>query len=71
MRMWKLSSSLYFVLQVQQRVDQAKEAKEQAVDLKDETVRGGLPLFKLRSKEDRLKWQKLVSSLGWIDWLNV
>ena len=64
MSMWKLFSSLHCVLQVQQRVDKAKEVKEQAVDLKDETVRGALPLFKLRSKEDRLKWQKLVSSLG-------
>ena len=68
MRMRKLSSSLHGVLVVQRRVDQAKEAKEQAVDLKEETVRGVLPLFKLRSKEDQLKWQKLVSSLGLIDW---
>jgi hypothetical protein len=31
------------------------------VDKKDETVRGTLPLFKLRSKADREKWQKLVN----------
>ena len=37
--------------------------KEEAVDLKDETVRGALPLFKLRSKEDRLRWQKLLEMM--------
>ena len=30
-------------------------------DKKDETVRGSLPLFKLRSKSDREAWRKLVS----------
>ena len=30
------------------------------VDKKDETVRGCLPLFKLRSRADREAWQKLV-----------
>ena len=29
-------------------------------DQKDETVRGSLPLFKLRSKADREAWRKLV-----------
>jgi len=34
-------------MEVQRRVDAAKEAKK-TVDPKDETVRGSLPLFKLR-----------------------
>ena len=29
-------------------------------DEKDDTVRGCLPLFKLRSRADREAWQKLV-----------
>ena len=29
-------------------------------DLKDESVRGTLPLFKLRSKQDREQWRKLA-----------
>ena len=32
---------------------------------KDETVRGTLPVFKLRSKADREKWQKLVNHKNW------
>ena len=40
------------ITQAQRRVDAAKEAKKTVV-LKDETVRGSLPLFKLRSREDR------------------
>ena len=46
---------------MQQRIDKEKDKRESTVDLKDETVRGKLPLFKLRSREDRQKWQKLVS----------
>ena len=46
---------------MQQRIDKEKDERESTVDLKDETVRGKLPLFKLRSREDRQKWQKLVS----------
>lgn len=46
--------------QVQRQVDAAKEVKKTEVDLKDETVRGSLPLFKLRSKADRDQWRKLA-----------
>ena len=46
--------------QVQRRVDAAKEVKKAEVDLKDETVRGSLPLFKLRSKADRDQWRNLA-----------
>jgi len=48
---------------VQRRVDAAKEAKK-TVDPKDETVRGSLPLFKLRSREDREQWRKLAFPAG-------
>ena len=48
------------ILQVQQRIEASKQKKEVAIDEKDGTVRGSLPLFKLRSKADRQKWQKLV-----------
>ena len=48
---------------MQVRLDAAKEAgREVNVDKKDETVRGSLPLFKLRSKADREAWRKLVFS---------
>ena len=45
---------------MQRTLDTAREAKIEPVDKKDETVRGTLPLFKLRSRADRAKWQKLV-----------
>ena len=41
------------------QVDAGKAAKVDT-DLKDETVRGMLPLFKLRSKDDRASWRKLA-----------
>jgi len=50
-------------MEVQRRVDAAKEAKK-TVDPKDETVRGSLPLFKLRSREDREQWRKLAFPAG-------
>ena len=40
-------------------MDAAKQVK-QNTDPKDETVRGSLPLFKLRSKQDREQWRKLA-----------
>ena len=52
-------STAILTTQVQRRVDAAKEAKK-TVDPKDETVRGALPLFKLRSREDREQWRKLA-----------
>ena len=42
----------------QQQVSQCETRKQ---DPRDETVRGTLPIFKLRSKEDREGWKKLVS----------
>ena len=42
----------------QQQVSQSENRKQ---DPRDETVRGVLPIFKLRSKEDREGWKKLVS----------
>ena len=42
----------------QQQVSQSENRKQ---DLRDETVRGVLPIFQLRSKEDREGWKKLVS----------
>ena len=48
--------------QVQRHFDAAaKEKNKGGLDEKDETVRGSLPLFKLRSREDRERWRKLVS----------
>ena len=41
------------------QVDAGKAAKVDT-DPKDETVRGTLPLFKLRSKNDREQWRKLA-----------
>lgn len=41
------------------QVDAGKAGKVDT-DLKDETVRGMLPLFKLRSKDDRASWRKLA-----------
>ena len=40
-------------------MDAAKQVKPNT-DPKDETVRGALPLFKLRSKQDREQWRKLA-----------
>jgi hypothetical protein len=37
-------------------------AWERAADPRDETVRGALPLFKLRNSADRAAWRQLVSS---------
>ena len=52
-----------FLPYVQVRLDAAKEAgREVNEDKKDKTVRGSLPLFKLRSKADREAWRKLVFS---------
>ena len=48
-----------YCLQVQMQVDAGKAAKTDT-DMKDETVRGMLPLFKLRSKNDREQWRKLA-----------
>ena len=45
---------------MQRVMDAARERAGEPIDKKDETVRGSLPLFKLRSKADREKWQKLV-----------
>ena len=45
---------------MQRTLDTARDGKIEPVDKKDETVRGTLPLFKLRSRADRAKWQKLV-----------
>ena len=56
-------STAIVTTQVQRRVDAAKEAKK-TVDPKDETVRGSLPLFKLRSREDREQWRKLAFPAG-------
>ncbi len=39
----------------------AQRPGERVEDPRDETVRGTLPLFKLRNKVDRAAWQKLVS----------
>ena len=68
-RMLKLSTfpHLYMVY-FRFRNDSMRQrwAKRRQLTIKDETVRGALPLFKLRSKEDRLRWQKLVSSV----WIN-
>ena len=44
-------------------MDAAKQVK-QNTDPKDETVRGSLPLFKLRSKQDREQWRKLAFPVG-------
>ena len=53
---WKIHSS-----QVQQRLNAARRSStELNEDKKDETVRGSLPLFKLRSQADREAWRKLV-----------
>ena len=41
------------------QVDAGRAAKTDT-DMKDETVRGMLPLFKLRSKNDREQWRKLA-----------
>ena len=41
-------------------IDTAREGTDKPVDKRDETVRGSIPLFKLRSRADREKWQKLV-----------
>ena len=51
-----------YCLQVQMQVDAGKAAKVDT-DLKDETVRGMLPLFKLRSKDDREQCCALVISV--------
>ena len=56
-----LNSWKIYFCQVQQRLDAAKVTTEVNEDKKDETVRGSLPLFKLRSKSDREAWRKLVS----------
>ena len=53
----------YSSVQVQRTIDTAREGKIEPIDKKDETVRGTLPLFKLRSRADRAKWQKLVIRL--------
>ena len=45
--------------QVQMQVQAAKATKVDT-DLKDETVRGMMPLFKLRSKNDREQWRKMA-----------
>merc|ERR1719239_48475 len=50
--------------QVQRVIDAAREGAGEPIDKKDETVRGSLPLFKLRSKADREKWQKLIYKKG-------
>ena len=34
------------------------------MDPKDETVRGSMPLVKLRSREDREQWRKLAFPAG-------
>ena len=54
-------------LQVQLRINTAKQGKEAATDEKDETVRGCLPLFKLRFKDDREKWRKLVMHENYLE----
>ena len=55
-------SLISFAFQVQRHLDAAaKDKSKSTLDEKDETVRGSLPLFKLRSREDRERWRKLVS----------
>ena len=51
-----------YCFQVQMQVQAAKATKVDT-DLKDETVRGMMPLFKLRSKNDREQWRKIDQSL--------
>ena len=46
-------------MQVQMAVEAGK-ANMVEKDLRDESVRGTLPLFKLRSKQDREQWRKLA-----------
>ena len=49
-------------LMVEVREQQAAQRPvERPPDPKDETVRGTLPLFKLRNQVDRAAWRKLVS----------
>ena len=50
-----------------QRQVEAGKASKVDVDLKDETVRGTLPLFKLRSKNEREQWRKLAFPLP-VNW---
>ena len=51
-----------YCFQVQMQVQAAKATKVDT-DLKDETVRGMMPLFKLRSKNDREQLRKIDQSL--------
>ena len=54
--------AMSIAFQVQRQVEAGKASKVD-VDLKDETVRGTLPLFKLRSKNEREQWRKLAFPL--------
>ena len=55
----KIASNVHWYFQVQRQVEAGK-AKKVDTDMKDETVRGTIPLFKLRSKNDREQWRKLA-----------
>ena len=55
-------SAMFIGFQVQRQVEAGKASKVDT-DLKDETVRGTIPLFKLRSKNDREQWRKLAFPL--------
>ena len=58
----KIASNVHLYFQVQRQVEAGK-ARKVETDLKDETVRGTIPLFKLRSKNDREQWRKLAFPL--------
>ena len=50
----------------------SKKDTSKPKDPRDETVRGVLPIFKLRSKEDRKEWKKMVGDLLFSNtWNNV
>ena len=58
----KFLPAMFIAFQVQRQVEDGKASKVD-IDLKDETVRGTLPLFKLRSKNDIEQWRKLAFPL--------
>ena len=58
----KILPAMFIAFQVQRQVEAGKASKAD-IDLKNETVRGTLPLYKLRSKNDREQWRKLAFPL--------